>query len=65
MARGRRKHSRKGTRFSLKDWRGVDELILQDFSPEQVSGFFRRREELSISHETIYTYVWRDKQAGG
>lgn len=65
MARGRRKRSRKGTRFSIKDWRRVDELIQQDFSPEQVSGFLRRREELSISHETIYTYVWRDKQAGG
>ena len=30
-----------------------------------MSGHLRRAGELSISHETIYRHVWRDRQAGG
>ena len=37
----------------------------RSWSPEQISGHLRLHGELSISHETIYTHVWRDKEAGG
>ncbi len=40
-------------------------VLAQDGSPEQISGHLRLHGELSISHETIYTHVWRDKEAGG
>src|SRR6201990_53768 len=33
--------------------------------PEQGAGYLARTGHLSISHETIYRYVWRDKRAGG
>jgi IS30 family transposase len=43
----------------------VEHYILQDFSPEQVSGFLDRNHELKISHETIYKHIWSDKKTGG
>jgi IS30 family transposase len=43
----------------------VDELLRRQWSPEQVAGYLRREGRLSISHETIYRHVWRDKKAGG
>ncbi len=40
-------------------------LLREKWSPEQVSGALRKSGELSISHETIYRYVWGDRAAGG
>lgn len=40
-------------------------LLRRDWSPEQVSGWLGKRGEFSISHETIYRYVWRDRAEGG
>ena len=63
--RGRRSKSRRNRRFSAADWALVERWILEDFSPEQISGWLRRFRLLSISHETIYRYVWDDKALGG
>jgi IS30 family transposase len=43
----------------------VEELLKEEWSPEQVSGHLKRTGELAISHETIYRHVWRDLKAGG
>lgn len=43
----------------------IADLIRQDFSPEQVSGFLRKTQRINISHETIYQYVLYDKANGG
>jgi IS30 family transposase len=43
----------------------VERKLKEDWSPEQISGHLRLHGELSISHETIYIHVWRDKEAGG
>ena len=43
----------------------MEKKLKADWSPEQISGHLRLHGELSISHETIYTHVWRDKEAGG
>lgn len=62
---GRRSRSRRNLRFSARDFALVEELLRQQWSPEQVAGYLARAGLLSISHETIYRYVWRDKRAGG
>lgn len=62
---GRRSRSRRNSRFSAEDFAVIDELLCRQWSPEQVSGFLRRTGRLSVSHETIYRHVWRDKRAGG
>lgn len=62
---GRRSRSRRNQRFSTADWARIQTLLREDWSPEQVAGRLRLDRELAISHETIYRYVWADKQAGG
>lgn len=62
---GRRSRSRRNQQFSCEDFRLVDELLAQRWSPEQVAGRLALNKALSISHETIYRHVWRDKKAGG
>ena len=42
----------------------IEEKLLQDWSPEQISGRLKL-EGSSISHESIYKHVWADKSAGG
>ena len=61
----RRRRSRRNTHFGVDDWMLVEHLISLDWSPEQVSGWLRLHHVLSISHETIYLRVWRDKRQGG
>ena len=61
----RRRRSRRNTHFSSHEWALVEHLIGLDWSPEQVSGWLKRHEILSISHETIYMRIWRDKDAEG
>lgn len=43
----------------------IDDLIRQDFSPEQVCGFLYRKHNIRISHESIYRHVLKDKTLGG
>jgi IS30 family transposase len=62
---GRRSRSRRHLRFSAEDFALIDELLRRQWSPEQVAGYLRRAGRLSISHETIYRHIWRDKKRGG
>lgn len=52
-------------RISTEIWAEVDRLLRQDWSPEQISGRLKKEQKLCISHEWIYQYVLKDKQAGG
>jgi IS30 family transposase len=63
--RARRSRSRRGPRFSRTDMRIVERFLGLDWSPEQVSAHLRNAGMLSISHETIYVHVWRNKRHGG
>jgi IS30 family transposase len=51
--------------FGSVVWELVDQLLLEDWSPEQISGWLDKEERVSISHEWIYQYVYRDKRQGG
>lgn len=64
-ARGRRSRSRRNRRFEGADWTLVVACLRENWSPEQISGRLWLLDLLSISHETIYRYVWEDKRAGG
>jgi len=63
--RSKRRRSRRNTHFTTDDWVLVEHLISFDWSPEQVSGWLKLHGVLSISYETIYMYLWRDRHAGG
>jgi len=40
-------------------------LLEQDFSPEQVNGFMKKNNQQTLSHESIYQMIWKDKRAKG
>jgi IS30 family transposase len=42
----------------------IQEKLLLDWSPEQISGWLSRA-GIQISHESIYLHVWDDKRKGG
>ena len=64
-ARSRRSSSRRNRQFTRTEWAQIQELLREDWSPEQVAGWLRRHQLLTISHETIYRYIWAEKRAGG
>lgn len=44
----------------------VDKRLLQDWSPEQIHGYFKEAyHQPMASHETIYQYIYRNKKEGG
>jgi IS30 family transposase len=61
----RRKSCNQARGFSTEQLAVVDQLIREQWSPEQVSGYLARRENFWISHETIYRHIWRNKRVGG
>lgn len=40
-------------------------LRCEQWSPEQISGWLRMTQNISISHECIYQHIWADKRGGG
>jgi len=61
----RQREKPKSIRFTPGVQRAVEELLRQDYSPEQVVGTLRKRDENTVSTERIYQYVWADKKRGG
>ena len=61
----RRLNAPKHVRFTDAVKEQVEFFLRQDWSPEQVSGYLVREEQIHISHETIYQHIWTDKRAGG
>ena len=55
----------KKTRFNAEIKARVEELIRQDFSPEQIEGRCKMEGIPIVSKETIYQYIWEDKRQGG
>jgi transposase, IS30 family len=43
----------------------INTLIKQDLSPQQVADYLYQRQNLSLHHETIYQFIYRDKAEGG
>lgn len=64
MAMLRHKHKAK-PRILQSAWRLIEHLIRNDWSPEQISGWFKQRGPVQVSHEWIYRFILADKQAGG
>jgi transposase, IS30 family len=61
----RRRRSRRNKHFEPAQLTQVEDLLRQEWSPQQVAGHLRRKRLLLISHETIYRHIWRDETAGG
>ena len=64
-ARARGSPSRCDTRFTPRQCLRVHRLLRRQWSPKQTAGFLHRDRTLQISHERIYTPIWRGEAAGG
>jgi IS30 family transposase len=62
---GRRVRSRRNSQFGAVEWKLIETLLREKFSPEQISGWLRLLDILEISHQTIYAHVKRDRKSGG
>lgn len=67
LAQERSAHaSCRAARSSERSWQYVrDQLCNEQWSPEQISKAPPKTGLESISHETIYTYIYEDKRSGG
>ena len=61
----RRHNARKRIRFTDAVIERVIVYLKQEWSPEQIAGHLKLHEDIHISHETIYQFIWADKNAGG
>lgn len=63
--KSRRSRSRRLWQHTKKEWKLVVAKLRDYWSPEQIAIRFRKLGILNISHETIYRYIWTDKNHGG
>ncbi|OOZ38458.1 IS30 family transposase [Solemya elarraichensis gill symbiont] len=52
-------------RISLEDWCLIDQLLREEWSPEQISLWLKQEKHLIVSHEWIYQHILQDKRGGG
>jgi transposase, IS30 family len=62
---GRRRRSRRNRQFTDAEFAKVIARLKEEWSPEQIANRLKNSGILSISHETIYQYIWCDKAIGG
>ncbi len=53
------------TYITPETWDWIEQLIRQDWSPEQISGRLKHRGNIHISHEWIYKHIYEDKRNKG
>lgn len=64
-ADARRQAKRHYYKFTEEVKEFVMEKLLDDWSPQQISGYAKRWKLFSISHERIYQFILEDKKKGG
>jgi IS30 family transposase len=52
-------------RIAAETWQEVEQLLRQQWSPEQIAGRLKLERLPTVSHERIYLYVYADKRRGG
>src|SRR5438876_7201873 len=52
------------SRIAWQTWQQVERLLKQDWSPEQISGRLKLEHQPTVSHESIYLYIYADKRRG-
>jgi IS30 family transposase len=52
-------------RISKATWEDIEKRLREDWSPEQISGWYKKHLVTQVSHEWIYQHILADKQAGG
>jgi len=64
-AKQRHKAKPKHVKFTKDVGSFVREKLIEDWSPDQISGYAKRHKLFFISHEWIYQFILKDKHKGG
>lgn len=64
-ANERQESKKKYSKFNNEVKLFVNEKLSEQWSPEQISGYAKKHDLFSISHERIYQYILEDKEKGG
>lgn len=65
LANERKERFGRKRKFTLKVKEFIDKKINDDWSPEQINGYCKKEGIPMVSHESIYQYIYWDKQKGG
>ncbi len=65
LFRQARREARYQARIPTCLWTRVERWLREEWSPEQISDWLRKREGVRLSHEWIYQYLYQDKADGG
>lgn len=60
-----RRQAKVRPRIDGSTWVYVEQLLREEWSPEQISGWMKKNMEIAVSHEWIYQYVLKEKLDGG
>ena len=60
-----RQKARSRTSITSARWQQIEGLLEQEWSPEQIHGWLRRRGQQTVSPEWIYQYIWAQKALDG
>lgn len=61
----RQKEKSKRVYFTDAVKNDVEMLLKEDYSPEQVVGTLKKLKKTTVSTETIYQHIWKNKKQGG
>lgn len=61
----RHKEKPKKKKFTPEVEKFIREKLIEDWSPDQISGYAKKHELFIISHERIYQFILQDKKKGG
>ena len=64
-ASSKAKRNRSAQHYGLDVWEKVEKRLREDWSPEQITGYYRQAGEEVPSHEWIYQYLLKNKEQGG
>jgi IS30 family transposase len=60
-----RRHSGPNKKMNAQIAATIKDKLKEQWSPVQISGWLKRHGKEHVSHETIYSYIWKDKRNGG
>jgi IS30 family transposase len=60
-----RRNSKSNIKINVQLAATIDEKLKSQWSPMQISGWLKRHDKAYVSHETIYSYIWKNKRQGG
>ena len=59
------RRNRCANRILQQTWIRLEQLLREDWNPQQISRWFVQNEKICVSHESIYKHVKEDKMSGG